>query len=133
MLFFGVTFGFFLSIFVFFQTKGFKRLKHEIVGDSNLIFDGGANHFMGKESVGGWLYLTDKELIFKSHSFNIQKHTSVIDINQIAEVKPSLTLGIVPNGLNIITTKSEERFVVFDRKIWIQKINETIASNVQRV
>jgi len=88
---------------------------------------GAANHFKGIEAVGGWLYLTPDEIIFNSHTINIQAHQTVIPLNKVAEVKPVLTLGIIPNGL-LIKTKDGiiERFVVFNRKKWINTINNTI-------
>lgn len=130
----GALFGLIISAFVFIQSKKFKKSSPESIGDKDIIIEGVANHFKGVESVGGWLSLTTEELVFKSHNFNVQKHKSVIPLNQITEVKTSLTLGFVPNGLQIITNSSIEKFVVNKRKEWIQKINEAILSqngNVQ--
>ena len=46
-----------------------------------------SQHFKGAESVGGWLYLTEDELIFISHNFNIQKHKIAIPLNQISALR----------------------------------------------
>ena len=123
-VFLGAFFGFFIWLFVFIQSKKLKKSSLELTGGKGIIMEGEANHFKGKESVGGWICLTDNEIIFKSHNFNIQKHQTIIPLNQIAEVKTSLTLGFVPNGLQIITINGVvEKFVVNKRKTWIEKIN----------
>lgn len=124
----GFLFGFIISIFVSIQSKKFKKSSSVIIGDGNIIMEGAANHFKGMESVGGWLCLTKQDIIFKSHNFNVQKHQTVIPLNQIDEVKSSLTLGFVPNGLQIMTKDTVEKFVVNRRKEWIRKINEAISS-----
>jgi hypothetical protein len=122
----GFLFGLSISAFVSIQSKKFKKSSSLITDDKNTIMEGVANHSKGAESVGGWLCLTEKEIVFKSHNFNIQKHKTVIPLNQITEVKTSLTLGFVPNGLQIITNSSVEKFVVNKRKDWVQKINAAI-------
>ncbi len=128
-VFLGAFFGFFIWLFVFIRSKKFKKNSYEITGGNEIIMEGVANHFKGKESVGGWICLTENEIIFKSHNFNIQKHQTIIPLNQIAEVKTSLTLGFVPNGLEIITvTDVVEKFVVNKRKIWVAQIRSTMLS-----
>lgn len=110
--------------------RKFMDLFYELHGEKELVMDGGANHFMGIEGVGGWLYLTPDELIFISHSFNIQTHQTIIPLNQIVEAKATLTAGIIPNGLTIITKHgAPERFVVYNRNAWANRINETIFQN----
>lgn len=121
----GVLFGLFISAFVIKQSKKLKKRSSELIGSNNIIFEGGANHFVGVESVGGWLCLTAKELIFISHNFNVQNHQTAIPLNQISEVNTSLTLG-VPNGLKIVTNSGVEKFVVYGRKKWVQEINKAI-------
>lgn len=122
----GVLFGVSINIFVAIQSKKFKEVSSSIVGDNDIIMEGAANHFIGKESVGGWLYLTRKEIIFKSHNVNVQKHQMVIPLKQIKGVKTSLTFGLVPNGLQIVTDTAIEKLVVHKRKEWVQKINTAI-------
>ncbi|EPY2283681.1 GRAM domain-containing protein [Clostridium sporogenes] len=104
-------------------------MSSEVTNGKNVIMDGGANHFKGAESVGGWLYLTSEELIFKSHAFNVQKHETVIPLNQIVEAKAVSTLGFIPNGLHIIINSGTiEKFVVTNRKTWVKKINDGVSS-----
>lgn len=123
----GFLFGFFISVFVSIQSKKFKKISSVIVADKDIIMEGAANHIKGVESVGGWLCLTREEMVFKSHNFNVQKHQTVIPLNQITEVTTSLTLSFVPNGLRIITNNSQEKFVVNRRKDWIRKIGDAIS------
>lgn len=125
-IFLGCVFGFLISIFVHIQSKKFKKDSWAIVGNKEIYMEGAANHFMGMESVGGWLFLTKDEITFKSHNVNVQKHQMVIPLSQITEVRTSLTLGIVPNGLLVKTINTTEKFVVNKRKEWAKKINEAI-------
>ncbi len=124
----GFLFGFLMIAFVYIQSKKFKKSSSTIVEGKNIIMEGAANHLIKNESVGGWLFLTDDEIIFKSHNFNIQRHQTIIPLNRISDVKPHLTLGFVPNGLQIITCNTVEKFVVMNRKAWIQKIKNAISN-----
>lgn len=127
----GLLFGIILSAFVQIQSKKFRKRNSEIANGKEIIMDGVANHFIGKEAVGGWLLLTPDEIIFKSHSFNIQKHQTIIQLKQIAHLKAVSTLGLVPNGLEITTTfGNREKFVVNNRKTWIKKVNEAITKYI---
>lgn len=127
-IFSGIVFGLFIAIFIFFLDRNSKKKYKGVIDGKKIIFYGAANHFKGKESVGGYLYLTKKEIIFKSHKLNIQVHEEVIPIEQISEVNIALTYGLVPNGLYITTLTSVEKFVVFNRKKWLSEINDVITS-----
>jgi len=126
----GILFGLIISVFVKKQIKNFEKIKDEISKENTIIFDGAANHFMGKEAVGGWLYLTDKLLIFISHNNNIQNHEMIIPLAIIQKVEKYLTLGVVPNGLKIISVDEEDKFVVNDRKKWIQLLQQKFENNI---
>jgi hypothetical protein len=91
--------------------------------DEKLIKEGGANHFKNIEGVGGWIYLTDKRVFFKSHSVNIQRHELSIPLDSITEVIACMTLWFIPNGILIKTVDGDiERFVVEDRTAWVGEI-----------
>lgn len=125
----GILFGIAISIFLQYQKKNFKKISSDITKGKIIILEGGANHFKGAEAVGGWLYLTSDEIIFKSHAFNFQAHQTVIPLEQVVNVKTVATLGLIPNGLQIIINNGTiEKFVVNNRKKWIEKINNTISS-----
>jgi hypothetical protein len=119
----GMFFGVGINLFVSYKQAQFEEKKSEIVGDKDIVVSGAANHFLNKESVGGWLCLTSDEIIFKSHTLNIQNHKLIISLSKIAAVEKCYTLRIVPNGMKIITTNGDiERFVVNERETWIKNI-----------
>ena len=92
--------------------------------NEQIIVDRTANLFRGKEAVGGRLKITNQRLIFEPHIVNIQKQTLEIPLNQIREVKPRNTLGIVPNGILVKLVSGEEyKLVVWKRKELIELIN----------
>lgn len=103
--------------------KLFKKIIIETADNENIIKEGGANHFKGKEGVGGKLVLTDKRLIFKSHKFNIQNHQENIDLGQVQNLRTTKTLGILENGLTLeLTTSDRHKFIVDEPTDWIEKI-----------
>lgn len=125
---FGFLFGFVMFIIGFLLNRSFEKKKIEIIDGEKVIFYGPANHFVGKESVGGYLYLTKKKIMFKSHNFNLNVHEMIIPIYEIYKIEAIRTLGLVPNGIEITAKNNLERFVVFNRKIWIENINNTMVS-----
>lgn len=120
----GVLFGALMGVFAGYQKNKFEMERPSFVGE-DLVKEGGANHFRNIEAVGGWIYLTDQRLLFKSHSINVQRHELSIPLQKISEAKPCMTFGIIPNGLEIKTIDgNREKFVVEDRKSWVKKIME---------
>jgi GRAM domain len=98
-----------------------------------IIKAGPANHFMGHEAVGGWLFLTDQRLVFKSHNFNLQNHELALALTDIVWVQPRRTAGIIPNGLQVQTQQgATERFVVGGRSDWCTQITATKAILTER-
>jgi len=125
----GFSFGLVISAFVQIQSRKFKKIGAEVTHGKKIVLDGGANHFKGAEGVGGWLYLTSEEVIFKSHAFNIQSHETVIPLDKIAEIKIGSTLGFIPNRLQLVLKNGViERFVVFNRNTWVEQLNSAISS-----
>ena len=93
--------------------------------DEQLYFNKLANLFRGHEAVGGKLKITNKRLVFKSHSLNIQTGITEIYIEEIIEVKKRNTLGLVPNGMSIIVKdRTEYRFVIWGRNKIIDFIKQ---------
>jgi len=114
-----------MRVFAGYQKKKFETERPTLAGE-DLVKEGGANHFRNIEAVGGWIYLTDQRLLFKSHSINVQRHELSIPLQKISEAKPCMTFGIIPNGLEIKTIDgNKEKFVVEDRKNWVKKILQT--------
>lgn len=91
-----------------------------------LVKEGRANHWKGIEAVGGTLFLTDHRLVFKPHGFNIQIHEESISLDQIVSIKASRTFFVLPNQISVeLANGRKERYVVWNRKSWIQKIEQT--------
>jgi len=85
-----------------------------------VVREGPANHFRRLEAVGGWLYLTNQRLVFKSHRLNIQRHQLSLPLDRIATARPSMTAWVIPNGLQVLTKDGRgERFVVEGRGEWV--------------
>jgi hypothetical protein len=118
---------FFGTIIYFFVTSNTvkKQTQIENLEGKPIIRSGGANHFINGEAVGGKLYLLTDKLQFQSHSFNIQNHGQIIDLEQIREVSFFNTLGIIPNGLSVTTLGGKsEKFVVNGRQLWKEEIEK---------
>lgn len=109
----------------------FKKITIETADNENIIKEGGANHFKGKEGVGGKLVLTDKRLIFKSHKFNIQNHQDNFDLEQIEKLQATKTLKFLENGLTLeLANNDRHKFIVDEPTDWIEKIvNQKRLSN----
>jgi GRAM domain len=122
----GILFGIAITVFVSYQAKKFTK-NRPLFPDENLVKEGGANHFLNGEAVGGWIYLSDSRFFFKSHNSNIQNHEFIISLSEIAEVENSKTFGIISNGLKLtLNNQSVEKFVVNDSKNWTRIIKGLI-------
>jgi hypothetical protein len=89
----------------------------------HILYDGPANHFQGIEAVGGWLFLTNQRLIFKSHRLNIQNHEWSLPLGEIRQVQTARSLGIIPSGLRVQSRSGQsERFVIARSDEWIRRI-----------
>jgi hypothetical protein len=118
----GLLFGLLTATFAEWQRSRFAREDPGLEGEQ-LLKQGPANHYRGLEGVGGWLYLTDKRLLFRSHRFNVQNHELSMPWDEIAEAQVCPTAWIIPNGLRVVTAQKAERFVVEDRQSWVAEIN----------
>jgi hypothetical protein len=102
-----------------------RKIKLTSSTDGSLVYSGGANHFLNGESVGGKLFLTNNQLHFKSHKFNIQNHEMQLDIHDIKEVRFYNMLGFIRNMLEVETTNGvTEKFVVNNRAAWKEQIDK---------
>lgn len=129
-VFFGIFFGMgFPYINAKLAGKLFKHvnIKPDLELDEQIEIEGPANLFRGIEGVGGKLFLTNKQLIFKSHKYNVQKGQTNINYTDIQEIIKRKTAKLIDNGIRIITTNQKEYdFVVNERDVWFEKITERI-------
>lgn len=87
----------------------------------------GANYFVGAEALGGKISFDEFGLDFKPHALNIQKTEVRIEYNNIESVSKRNTMGIVPNGMLIVTKDgTEQKFVINNRG----KVIEFIMSKI---
>ena len=104
----------------------------ELRNSESLTKQGSANHWQGWQAVGGKLFLTDQRLVFRSHSFNVQRHEISIELEEVAFVKLRNNFLLVPNGMSIfLRNGQEERFVIWSRKDWITTIRQAKVTREQ--
>ncbi|MGP3961473.1 hypothetical protein ACTWPT_36300 [Nonomuraea sp. 3N208] len=88
-----------------------------------VVHKGVANLWAGPEAVGGRLWLTSRSLVFRSHAVNVQRGVWAWPLEEIVSTAPVNTLGIVPNGMEVVLRNGERvRFVVRKRRVWMQAI-----------
>ena len=116
--------GFWVLIFLFqlFMLNKSNKIAKEISG--KICYQGSANHFINCVGVGWYFFITNNKIIFKSHSFNVQKHDLEIPLKNIIEVKTYNNLWIIPNGLEIIQKKKTDKFVVNNRAKIVEILNK---------
>ncbi|WP_084061622.1 GRAM domain-containing protein [Cellulophaga tyrosinoxydans] len=108
-----------------FSNKIGTKIKPNLKEEEVIEIEGPANLFRGIEGVGGKIFLTNKKLIFKSHKINIQKGQTDIEYSTIKEIVKRKTAKLFDNGIRIITNNEKEfDFVVNERDLWFEKINE---------
>ena len=118
----GVLFATAMRWFVGRQAKRFSVERPDLDGDT-VVLEGPANHFKGAEGVGGYLWLTSKQLCFRSHRFNIQNHECRLPLVEIAAVEATKTLGLISNGILVrLSSGTQERFVVHNNQHWVAAI-----------
>ncbi|PNZ30617.1 Uncharacterised protein [Staphylococcus petrasii] len=84
-----------------------------------------ANYWKRKEVVGGHVLFEDNGFKFTAHALNIQKDPVFVSYDNIKEVKPYRSLGIIPNGVKVIDKdNNEHKLVVYQQKNVIQFLNE---------
>jgi hypothetical protein len=84
---------------------------------------GPANHRRGAEARGGWLVLTERALVFRSHGFNVQNAPLRVPLAEVRGVRGKRTLGLIPNLLLVERQDgTAEAFVVSERDAWLRAI-----------
>ena len=83
-----------------------------------------ANHFMGIEGRGGRLTITDRELSFAPHPFNLQRSPVRVMLDEITSVSPHDPYGVFRTGLSVGTAGGTQTFVVADRDALIAWLGE---------
>lgn len=134
LIFQGIGMGFFFGFGLPYVNKklgskltGIVKINPELELNEQVEIEDPANLFRGIEGVGGKLFLTNKKLIFKAHKINIQKGQTNIEYTNIKDVVKLKTLKLINNGIRIITKSGTKYdFVVNERNLWLEKINNQI-------
>lgn len=118
----GTLFGLMVTLFTAYQRKVFEKQKLEFK-EEVVLYDGPANHLINHRAIGGWLFLTDKRLLFRSHKFEPQPHEWSLPLSEIGDVRTAMTLRVVPNGLRIHSTSGQiDHFVVEGNRRWREQV-----------
>lgn len=119
-LIFGISFITICAFFSIYVEKKSKNLREEILKVRNIICDGPANNIIGKNSIGGWLFLSEDALEFYPHKVNFGGKGTAILIDDIISVDTKI------NQLIIKTNKEKYQFVVNKSKMWKKSITEIL-------
>ena len=107
--------------------KRLNTIVPKILSGEQVLEEFSGSLFRGLEAVGGRVFLTNYQIIFQSHSLNIQKGQTNINYSEIESVEKRKTMKIVNNGIKITTKEGEEYcFVVNNREVQIQKIKDKL-------
>lgn len=94
---------------------------------TGIIYSDPANHTINSEAVGGRLYLTYENLIFKSHKVALNPHQLKIPVADIVHAETFRVIGVLPTGLRIIMRDGrKEKFTVNDQDKWVAEINKVL-------
>lgn len=82
---FGVLFTLAIALFSKYLEKKSERKRAEISKDRTIICEGPANHIIGLNAIGGWLFLTEKSIEFYPHKVNIGGRNINIPSNDVID------------------------------------------------
>ncbi|MBQ8246027.1 MAG: hypothetical protein IJZ42_02760 [Lachnospiraceae bacterium] len=117
---------FFMLIYFFAQraTKEFAVVRDKLAQQEPIFYDGAANHRVGKESVGGWMFLYGDRLYYMSHMWNNQVHEMYIPLQDIKGMNcPKKFLNDTTLDIALADGRVEQ-FAVYEPKVWAARINE---------
>lgn len=109
-------------------------MKTALRSEERILKEGPANLQRNVETVGGWLYLTNRRLVFEAHRFNVQGGTTEIHLADVTGVDRCWSkflgfLPVFPNSLAVYTKSGKDfRFVLFRRGAWAAAIQGGIAT-----
>jgi len=108
-------------------------MKTASLPDETSVKDGAANLQRGIDTVGGWLYMTNRRLIFEATPLNFDRSSTIIELTSIIGTRKCWTkfldlIPIFPNSFAVSTKEGQEyRFVSFTRQSWINAIESQMA------
>lgn len=117
---------FFILIYLFARraTKEFAVVREKLAEKESIFYDGAANHRVGKESVGGWMFLYEDRLYYMSHMWNNQAHEMYIPLQDIRGMNcPKKFLNDTTLDITLGDGRVEQ-FAVYEPKVWASRIDE---------
>ncbi len=119
----GILFGFFMG-YIATSKRVANTANFEPDENESIVFQSPANYEVGVEKVGGMLYLTERRLVFKPHSFNIQKQELSLSLTEIISASQHSNLGILKNGLTIqVENDVIYKFVIDPAEKWVKLLS----------
>lgn len=123
-IFAGVLYSAGAGLFSVIISKRMEIFRKALESNATVIYDGAANHWIGKEAVGGWLFALEEGLLFISHKVNINVHECRIAYRELQSVQKGKKLNSITVELK---NGKKEEFVVNNRKEWIEILRTNIA------
>jgi len=124
----GFVFGLTMA-WISYRSSQYFYSRIELYAAEALLHQGPANHYVDGEAVGGWMYLTNKRIVYASHNLNYFVHAWEVPLSEISATSLCKTMNVFSNGLVLHTTQGERVFVVEKRKFWQHEINMAQKSN----
>ncbi len=123
-LFYGVGFPF---VMIWMAKKMNKKVtvNPELQDGEEINFYGPANYAKTWMAIGGKLFITDRNLIFKSHKYNLQKPQVTIPLDAIQQIKLQSTLNILDNAMVVDSIEGSYKFTVNERAVWLERLQAT--------
>jgi hypothetical protein len=129
----GVTGGILIggSVYFFFAPSQKPGLgndhKGELENGERIVMQEGASHIIKGEDVGGMLFLTDKSLIFQSHTFSLRKHQLILPLDEFADVEIAELYGHVKSGIKVTLVSGQiEKFRMKSFERWAERLDEFV-------
>ena len=98
----------------------FKRMKKEGTSvDGNVVYSGLANYYTGFVTAGGKLTLTNTELVFDGHRFNVGRKKAFIPIKDISDVQLTTKICKVQHLL-VTVNNVTHKFAVYHGDEWVK-------------
>jgi len=119
----GLLFGFYIRSFTKRQAAVFKDMKNRLEESGKVLYDAAANHEYNDEPVGGWLFLTESELIFMANPMNVLSHKVRISLSDIESAEILKQMGF-KSGIKIVAANKTESFSVTKPDKWLEIITK---------
>ena len=119
----GIMFGVCMALMMGYQRNQTYSARPFSLSDETFIYEGIASHRARSVAVGGWLFLTDKQILFKPHNLNFTKDEIIISIHEIKEVMQAKSLGFINNKLIVCDyLNNKTTFLVENPGEWAEAI-----------